>query len=87
MDSGVATRPIEDMDVYRQHLSHYIFETVILMRPLFEKAKGDPKKLIYAEGEETKILHAVQSVLDEGIAKPILIGKEDVIESLSLIHI
>ena len=81
MDSGVATRPIEDMDVYRQHLSHYIFETVILMRPLFEKAKGDPKKLIYAEGEETKILHAVQSVLDEGIAKPILIGKEDVIES------
>ena len=81
MDSGVATRPIEDMDVYRQHLSQYIFETVILMRPLFEKAKSDPRKLIYAEGEETKILHAVQSVLDEGIAKPILIGNEEVIES------
>jgi malate dehydrogenase (oxaloacetate-decarboxylating)(NADP+) len=81
MDSGVATRPIEDMNVYRQQLSHYIFQTVILMRPLFEKAKADPKKLIYAEGEETKILHAVQSVLDEGIAKPILIGKEEIIES------
>ena len=81
MDSGVATRPIEDMDVYRQHLSQYVFETVILMRPLFEKAKSDPRKLIYAEGEETKILHAVQSVLDEGIAKPILIGNEEVIES------
>ena len=81
MDSGVATRPIEDMDAYRQHLSHYIFETVILMRPLFEKAKSDARKLIYAEGEETKILHAVQSVLDEGLAKPILIGKEDIIES------
>ena len=81
MDSGVATRPINDMDAYRQHLSHYIFETVILMRPLFEKAKADPKKIIYAEGEETKILHAVQSVLDEGIAKPILIGNEDIIES------
>ena len=81
MDSGVATRPIEDMDVYRQHLSQYIFETVILMRPLFEKAKSDPRKLIYAEGEEKKILHAVQSVLDEGIAKPILIGNEEVIES------
>ena len=81
MDSGVATRPIEDMDVYRQHLSQYIFETVILMRPLFEKAKSDPRKLIYAEGEETKILHAVQSVLDEGIAKPVLIGNEEVIES------
>ena len=81
MDSGVATRPIEDMDVYRQHLSQYVFETVILMRPLFEKAKSDPRKLIYAEGEEKKILHAVQSVLDEGIAKPILIGNEEVIES------
>ena len=81
MDSGVATRPINDMDAYRQHLSHYIFETVILMRPIFEKAKADPKKIIYAEGEETKILHAVQSVLDEGIAKPILIGNEDIIES------
>ena len=81
MDSGVATRPIEDMDVYRQHLSQYIFETVILMRPLFEKAKSDPRKIIYAEGQETKILHAVQSVLDEGIAKPILIGNEEVIES------
>ena len=81
MDSGVATRPIEDMDVYRQHLSQYIVETVILMRPLFEKAKSDPRKLIYAEGEEKKILHAVQSVLDEGIAKPILIGNEEVIES------
>ena len=55
MDSGVATRPIEDMDVYRQHLSQYIFETVILMRPLFEKAKSDPRKLIYAEGEEKNI--------------------------------
>ena len=81
MDSGVATRPINDMDAYRQHLSHYIYETVILMRPIFEKAKADPKKIIYAEGEETKILHAVQSVLDEGIAKPILIGNEDIIES------
>ena len=81
MDSGVATRPIEDMNAYRQHLSHYIFETVILMRPLFEKAKSDPRKIIYAEGEETKILHAIQSVLDEGLAKPILIGKEDIIES------
>ena len=57
MDSGVATRPIEDMDVYRQHLSQYIFETVILMRPLFEKAKSDPRKLIYADGEEKKRLH------------------------------
>ncbi len=81
MDSGVATRPIEDMEAYRQHLSQYVFESVILMKPLFEKAKSDPKRLVYAEGEKTKILHSVQSVLDEGLAKPILIGDPDTIEN------
>jgi malate dehydrogenase (oxaloacetate-decarboxylating)(NADP+) len=81
MDSGVATRPINDMDAYRQHLSQYVFESVILMKPLFEKAKLDPKRLVYAEGEETKILHSVQAVLDDGLAKPILIGHTDKIES------
>jgi malate dehydrogenase (oxaloacetate-decarboxylating)(NADP+) len=81
MDSGVATRPIKDMDAYRQHLAQYVFESVILMKPLFEKAKLDPKRLVYAEGEETKILHSVQAVLDEGLAKPILIGQADKIES------
>ena len=81
MDSGVATRPIEDMEGYRQHLSQYVFESVILMKPLFEKAKSDPKRLVYAEGEQTKILHSVQSVLDEGLAKPILIGDPDIIEN------
>lgn len=79
MDSGVATRPIEDMEAYRQHLSQYVFQSVILMKPLFEKAKSDPKRLIYAEGEKTKILHSVQSVLDERLAKPILIGDRDTI--------
>ncbi len=81
MDSGVATRPIEDMEAYRQHLSQYVFESVILMRPLFVKAKADPKRLVYAEGEQTKILHSVQSVLDEGLAKPILIGDLHIIEN------
>jgi malate dehydrogenase (oxaloacetate-decarboxylating)(NADP+) len=81
MDSGVATRPIEDMEAYRQHLAQYVFESVILMKPIFEKAKLDPKRLVYAEGEETKILHSVQSVLDEHLARPILIGKADKIES------
>lgn len=81
MDSGVATRPIEDMEAYRQHLSQYVFESVILMRPLFAKAKSDPKRLVYAEGEQTKILHSVQSVFDEGLAKPILIGDPDIIEN------
>jgi malate dehydrogenase (oxaloacetate-decarboxylating)(NADP+) len=79
MESGVATRPIEDMEAYRQHLSQYVFESVILMKPVFEKAKSDPKRLVYAEGEQTKILHSVQSVLDERLAKPILIGDPDTI--------
>ncbi len=79
MDSGVATRPIEDMEAYRQHLSQYVFGSVILMRPVFEKAKADPKRLVYAEGEQTKILRSVQSVLDESLAKPILIGDPEII--------
>ncbi len=81
MDSGVATRPIEDMEAYRQHLSQYVFQSVILMKPLFEKAKSDPKRLVYAEGEKTRVLHSVQSVLDERLAKPILIGDPDTIEN------
>jgi len=81
MDSGVATRPIDDMEAYRQHLSQYVFESVILMKPLFEKAKSDPKRLVFAEGEKSKILHSVQSVLDERLAKPILIGDPDIIEN------
>ena len=79
MDSGVATRPIEDMEAYRQHLSQYVFGSVILMRPVFEKAKADPKRLVYAEGDQTKILRSVQSVLDESLAKPILIGDPEII--------
>ena len=81
MDSGVATRPLADMEAYRQRLSQYVFGSVILMRPLFEKAKADPRRVIYAEGEKPRILHSVQSVLDEKLAKPILIGRADVIEN------
>ncbi|MCG8379425.1 MAG: NADP-dependent malic enzyme, partial [Proteobacteria bacterium] len=73
------TRPIEDMEAYRQHLSQYVFGSVILMRPVFEKAKADPKRLVYAEGDQTKILRSVQSVLDESLAKPILIGDPEII--------
>ncbi len=81
MDSGVATRPIEDMDAYRDQLMHYVFESVMLMRPIFERAKQAPKRLVYAEGEEEKILRTVQSVLDEGLAHPIVVGRESVIQS------
>ena len=80
IDSGVATRPLADLEAYRQRLTQYVFGSVILMRPLFEKAKADPRRVIYAEGEKPRILHSVQSVLDERLAKPILIGRREVIE-------
>ncbi|MFQ5661222.1 MAG: NADP-dependent malic enzyme [Gammaproteobacteria bacterium] len=79
MDSGVATRPIEDLEHYREQLSQYVFQTVIVMRPIFERAKQDPKRLVYAEGEEDKILRAVQAVVDESIARPVLVGRPGVI--------
>lgn len=81
MDSGAATRPIEDMDAYRDQLMHYVFESVMLMRPIFERAKQAPKRLVYAEGEQDKVLRTVQSVIDEGIAYPIVIGNESIIDS------
>ncbi len=79
MESGVATRQISDMKVYRQKLLQFIFQTGTLMNPVFDQAKQDPKKVVYAEGEERKVLQAVQQVVDEGIAIPILIGRPNVI--------
>ncbi len=79
MDSGLATRPIEDFKAYREKLERYIFKSGQLMRPVYDKAKRDPKRVAFAEGEEYKVLRAVQSIVDDGIAKPILIGREEVI--------
>ena len=65
---------------YRDQLLHYVYESVMLMRPVFERAKQAPKRLVYAEGEEGKVLKAVQSILDEGLAKPIVIGNKEIIQ-------
>ena len=81
MDSGVATRPIDDLDAYRQELTGYVFRTGYVMRTVFDAAKVDAKRLVYAEGEEWRVLQAVQIVCDEGLAKPILIGRKAVLES------
>ena len=81
IESGVATRPIEDFKVYRQKLIHFVFQTGFLMKPLFAQAQQDPKRVIYAEGEESRVLQAVQQVLEEGLAQPILVGRPEVIES------
>ncbi|MGH8121315.1 MAG: NADP-dependent malic enzyme [Rudaea sp.] len=80
MESGVATKPITDLRAYKEKLSQFVFRTTTLMKPLFDRAKADVKRIVYAEGEEDVVLRAVQTVVDEGLAKPILIGRPAVIE-------
>ncbi len=80
IDSGVATRPIKDFKVYRQKLIHFVFQTGFLMKPLFDQAKQSAKRVIYAEGEESRVLQAAQQVIEEGIAFPVLVGRPEVIE-------
>ncbi|HUH59784.1 MAG TPA: NADP-dependent malic enzyme [Candidimonas sp.] len=80
MASGVARRPIEDMEAYQQTLMSLVYHTGQLMRPLFRQAKASPKRVIYADGEDERVLRAAQTVLDEKFAKPILIGRPAVIE-------
>ncbi|HXR63161.1 MAG TPA: NADP-dependent malic enzyme [Rudaea sp.] len=80
MDSGVATRPITDMPAYCERLNQFVFRTGLLMKPVFDRAKSDPRRVVYAEGEEDTILRAVQHLVDENMARPILIGRPAVIE-------
>jgi len=79
MDSGVATRPIEDFDAYRQELELFVYRSGQLMRPVFERARKAPVKVAYAEAEDERVLRAVQTVVDEGLARPVLVGRRDVI--------
>ncbi|OOG59527.1 NADP-dependent malic enzyme [Rhodanobacter sp. C03] len=81
MDSGVATRPITDMDAYKEKLGQFIYRTGLLMKPVYERARADRKRVVYSEGEEETVLRAVQTVIDEKLAFPILIGRPDVIET------
>ncbi len=79
MDSGVATLPIDDFDAYRQQLSEFVYNSAFAMKPIFAKAKAIPKRIVYCEGENPRVLFAVQVVIDEKLAKPILIGRPEVI--------
>ena len=81
MESGVAARPIVDMDAYEEKLSQYIYRTGLLMKPVYDRARADRKRVVYAEGEEETVLRAVQTVIDEELAFPILIGRPDVIDT------
>jgi malate dehydrogenase (oxaloacetate-decarboxylating)(NADP+) len=80
MDSGVATRPLADLDAYTQSLTQFVYHSGVIMQPLFSAAKKAPRRVVYAEGEDERVLRATQIVVDEGLAKPILIGRPQVIE-------
>ncbi len=80
MDSGVATSPITDWAAYMQRLDQFVYHSGLIMKPVFFKAKQAPKRVVYAEGEEERILRAVQFVVDEKLARPILVGRPPVLE-------
>jgi malate dehydrogenase (oxaloacetate-decarboxylating)(NADP+) len=81
MRSGVATQPIEDLAAYEEKLRQFVWKTGLLMKPVFEAAKQDVKRVVYAEGEEELVLRAVQSVIDDGLAEPVLIGRPAVVRN------
>ncbi len=81
MDSGVATRPLADMEAYRQQLNEFVYRSGHQMRPIFHAAKKTPARIVFCEGEDERVLRAVQTVVDEGLAKPILIGRPDVVSN------
>ena len=84
MDSGVATRPIEDMEAYKQHLQQFVYHSGTTMKPVFQQARAvapEKKRVVFAEGEEERVLRAAQIIVDEKLATPVLIGRPAVIES------
>ncbi len=81
MDSGVATRPLEDLGAYREKLGQFLWKTGLLMKPVFDAARRDIKRVVFAEGEEELVLKAIQTVIDDQLAQPILIGRPAVIKS------
>jgi len=78
-ESGVATRPIADLHAYRESLSRFVYQTSMFMRPVFAAAKAQPRRVAYAEGEDERVLRAAQVAVDDGLARPILIGRPAVI--------
>ena len=81
MASGIADRPIEHMDAYEEKLGQFIHRTGLLMKPVYDRARRDRKRVVYAEGEEFTVLRGVQTVVDEQLAFPILVGRPEVIHA------
>ncbi len=80
MESGVAQRPVDNWKAYQEKLNSFTNQTTFFMRPVIEVAQRAPRKVVFADGEEYNILRAVQMVVDEKIARPVLVGREDVVE-------
>ncbi|MEO9651114.1 MAG: NADP-dependent malic enzyme [Roseobacter sp.] len=80
METGVATRPIKDLDAYRETLDSSVFKSALLMRPVFHAARAVPRRIVFAEGEDERVLRASQAMLEETTERPILIGRPDVME-------
>ena len=80
MDSGVATDPIKDFPAYVQKLNEFVYHSGLIMKPIFTAAKESPRRIVFAEGEDERVLRAVQVIADEGLAKPILVGRPAVLE-------
>jgi len=81
MASGVATRPIADFDAYRDRLNQFVYQSGLIMKPVFAAAKETPKRVVYAEGEDERVLRAAQAVVDEGMARPTLVGRREVVST------
>jgi malate dehydrogenase (oxaloacetate-decarboxylating)(NADP+) len=81
MESGVAKLPISDFKAYDERLQRFVFRSGFIMKPLLQAARDNPMRVVYAEGEDERVLRAVQTVVEETIAKPILIGRPHVVES------
>ena len=80
MASGIALRPLQSVAAYKEKLGQFVYRTGLVMKPVYERARSDRQRIVYAEGEEETVLRAVQTVIDEQLAAPILIGRPDVIE-------
>lgn len=81
MDSGVATRPIEDLDAYRATLNQSVFKSALVMRPVFEAAATAKRQIVFAEGEDERVLRAAQAMVEDTTDMPILIGRPEVIDA------
>ena len=81
METGVATRPLDDLDAYHEKLNETVFKSALLMRPVFDSASRASRRIVFAEGEDERVLRAAQAVLEETTETPILIGRPEVIET------